>query len=99
MPYDIKGYNRGNRVGTLPDGTVLYKHHYSTPDTNANLIAAGYFNDLAVRGLVRKNECIEAMTVTGGTPLWRMYVITAVANSGTPTGTVTIAAVTGASLT
>lgn len=99
MPYDFKGYKRGEHIGTDTSGTQYYKHHFVTADADTVVVAANYFNDLAVRGLVKKGECIEVMTAIGGTPKWRMYQVTAVANSGLSTGTVTITAVTGAGLT
>lgn len=93
MAYDFKGYNRGPRMGTV--GTVTYyKHFYVTGDNAATVVAAAYFNDLAVRGLVKVGESIEVMTVVGGTPAWRMYNITAVTATA-----VTVTAVTGAGLT
>jgi hypothetical protein len=94
MPYDFKGVKRGEHMGTLPDGTQLYKYHYVTPDAHATVIAANYFNDLAVRGMLKRGDCIEVISSTGGTPVWRMLVVTA-----TTATTVTVAAVTGAGQT
>ena len=99
MAYDYKGYQRGHRIGTDTSGVNYYRHTYITADADTVVVAASYFNDLAVRGLVKKGECIEVMTAIGGTPKWRMYQITAITNSGLSTGTVTITAVTGAGLT
>lgn len=99
MAYDYKGYQRGPRFGTGTTGINYYRHTYITADSAATVVAAGYFNDLAIRGLVKVGELIEVMTAIGGTPAWRMYNVTAVANSGLSTGTATVTAVTGAGLT
>jgi hypothetical protein len=99
MAFDIKGYRRGPQLGTDANGVNYYRHTYVTADADTTVVAASYFDNLAVRGLVKKGELIEVMTAIGGTPKYRLYNITAVANSGLSTGTVTVTAVTGASLT
>ena len=100
MAFNIKGYQRGNMIGVHPTtGVPLYSHTYATPDAETAPTGANYFDALAQQGLVKKGEWITATVVIDGTPLWRTYMITAVTNSGLPTGTCTVAEVTGAGLT
>jgi dihydroxyacetone kinase len=92
MPFDVKGLNRLSHLGTANADPSPSKWLYVTTDTHANIIAAGYFN--AQAQFMRKGDVIEAVSSLGGTPVVRMYVVTA-----TTSTTVTITAVTGASWT
>jgi hypothetical protein len=58
--------------------------HFTTPDLQATVIAAGYFNNAA--SMVRVNDLIITTMNTGGTPATVFYIVTA--NNG---ATVTIA--------
>ncbi len=92
MPFDLKGLNRLNQLGTVGNVATPSLWTYSTNDTHAQVIAAGYFN--AQAPFMRPGDVILAITGIGGTPVYRNYVVTAVTAT-----VVTITAVTGASWT
>lgn len=92
MPFEVKGLSRLYQLGT--SGTLQPTNFwgYVTADAHATIIAANYFNAQAQH--MRVGDIILATTAIGGTPLARMYVVTAVSST-----VVTIAAVTGAGWT
>lgn len=82
MAYDVTGLRRyayGGRVGTK----TYSLWHYVTPDTAATVEAANYFN--SATSLLRKADVIEAVMVTGGTPVTKRYIVTSVDDAATVT--------------
>lgn len=74
MPFDKANWANGHNAANAP-----CIHTYKTPDTQATVNTAGYFN--AVAAEVRVGDLIYAYVDTGGTPAGILFAINA--NSGT----------------
>jgi hypothetical protein len=92
MPFDLKGLTRLTQFGTVGNVATPSFWTYATNETHAQVTAVGYFN--AQAPFMRPGDVIQAITGIGGTPVFRIYVVTAVTAT-----VVTITAVTGASWT
>jgi hypothetical protein len=82
MAFDTAGLRRyayGGRVLTK----TYSLWHYATPDTAATVEAANYFNSATSQ--LRKGDLIEAVMVTGGTPVTKRYVVTSADDAATVT--------------
>lgn len=92
MPFEIKGLNRNYHLGAAGAAQPSNFWTYVTADTHATVIAAGYFNAQAQH--MRVGDVIMGVSSITGTPVVRLYIVTAVTST-----VVTISAVTGASWT
>jgi hypothetical protein len=71
-------------ASSMANSDVLRMFVYKTPDTKANCVASGYFNDAVVMGL-KAQDIVWCFGVTGGTEVFFMVSIDAISAAGVVT--------------
>jgi hypothetical protein len=69
---------------SLANSDALISFSYKTPDTKANCVASGYFNDAVVMGL-KAQDVILVVGVTGGTEVLFYVFVDAISAAGVVT--------------